>query len=65
MGLGWVGMSEFYDAADEPEAEATVHRAVECGIDFLDTADMYGPFTNERLVGRARAGRDEVVLAAK
>ena len=61
-----MGMSEFYGTADEGEAIATIHRALELGITFLDTADMYGPFTNEKLVGRAIAGRrDEVVLATK
>lgn len=66
MGLGCVGMSEFYGTTDESEAEATIHRALEFSIDFLDTADMYGTFTNERLVGQAIAGRrDEVVLATK
>jgi aryl-alcohol dehydrogenase-like predicted oxidoreductase len=66
LGLGCMGMSEFYGTADEAEAVATVHRAIELGIDFLDTADMYGPFTNERLVGRAIADRrDKVVLATK
>ena len=66
LGLGCMGMSEFYGTADEDEAVATVHRALELGVFFLDTADMYGPFTNERLVGRAIAGRrDDVVLATK
>ena len=66
MGLGCMGMSEFYGRADEGEAIRTVHRALELGIDFLDTADMYGPFTNEKLVGRAISGRrDTVVLATK
>ena len=66
IGLGCMGMSEFYGAADEGEAIATIHRALDLGVTFLDTADMYGPFTNERLVGRAIAGRrGEVVLATK
>jgi aryl-alcohol dehydrogenase-like predicted oxidoreductase len=61
-----MGMSEFYGTADEGEAIATIHRAIELGVTFLDTADMYGPFTNERLVGRAIADRrDKVVLATK
>jgi aryl-alcohol dehydrogenase-like predicted oxidoreductase len=66
MGLGCMGMSEFYGRADEGEAIRTIHRALELGVDFLDTADMYGPFTNEKLVGRAIADRrDTVVLATK
>jgi aryl-alcohol dehydrogenase-like predicted oxidoreductase len=61
-----MGMSEFYGPGREEESIATIHRALELGVSFLDTADMYGPFTNERLVGRAIAGRrDEVVLATK
>ncbi len=66
QGLGCMGMSEFYGTADESEAVTTIRRALDLGVTFLDTADMYGPFTNERLVGRAIAGRrDEVVLATK
>jgi aryl-alcohol dehydrogenase-like predicted oxidoreductase len=65
-GLGCMGMSEFYGTADEDEALRTIHRALELGVTFLDTADMYGPFTNERLVGRAIADRrDQVVVATK
>lgn len=66
IGLGCMGMSEFYGTPDEEESVATIHRALDLGIDFLDTADIYGPFTNERLVGAAiRARREEVVLATK
>jgi aryl-alcohol dehydrogenase-like predicted oxidoreductase len=66
LGLGCMGMSEFYGTADESEAVATIHRALDLGVTFLDTADMYGPFTNEKLVGRAIAERRaEVVLATK
>ncbi|MDQ3602572.1 MAG: aldo/keto reductase [Actinomycetota bacterium] len=66
LGLGCMGMSEFYGTGDEEESVTTIHRAIELGITFLDTADMYGPFTNEKLVGRAIADRrDEVVLATK
>ncbi|MGY1700893.1 aldo/keto reductase [Geodermatophilus sp. SYSU D00766] len=66
MGLGCMGMSEFYGTGDQAEAERTIQRALDLGVTFLDTADMYGPFTNERLVGKAIAGRrDEVVLATK
>ncbi len=66
MGLGCMGMSEFYGTTDEAEATATIHRALDLGVTFLDTADMYGPFTNEQLVGKAIAGRrDEVQLATK
>ena len=66
LGLGCMGMSEFYGHADEREAIATVHRALELGITLLDTADMYGTGANERLVGKAIADRrDRVVLATK
>ena len=65
-GLGCMGMSEFYGPGDEGESVAVIHAALDAGVNFLDTADMYGPFTNERLVGRAIATRrDEVVLATK
>jgi len=66
LGLGCMGMSEFYGALDDAESVATIHRALDLGITLLDTADVYGPHTNERLVGRAIAGqRDAIVLAIK
>ena len=66
IGLGCMGMSEFYGAHDDAQSIDTIHRALDLGVNFLDTADMYGPFTNELLVGRAiRGRRDEVVLATK
>src|SRR3954469_19398819 len=66
IGLGCMGMSAFYGSTDEGEAIATIQRALDLGVDFLDTAQLYGPLTNEELVGRAIKGRrDEFVIATK
>ena len=66
LGLGCMGMSEFYGPGDDAESTATIHRALELGVTLLDTSDIYGPHTNEVLVGRAIADRREkVVLATK
>jgi aryl-alcohol dehydrogenase-like predicted oxidoreductase len=65
LGLGCMGMSEFYSTADEADSIRVLHRALERGMNFFDTADMYGPFHNEELLGRALAGRSEAVIATK
>ncbi len=66
LGLGCMGMSAFYGTTDEGEAIATIHRAIEIGCTFLDTAEMYGPYTNEELIGKALAGRrGDAIIATK
>ena len=66
LGLGCMGMSDFYGPRDDAQSIATMHRAVDLGVTFFDTADMYGPYTNEQLVGQALAPhRDRVLIATK